>query len=381
MQKGWGVLAAKFTPEEQEKSRRQSEWRERAEASARAAAGTRLKDLDANESGIARAVETYGVLDRGDLTDVRIRSEFVHLGKGVRTTGERDATWDRERDIASRPPMTKLIAAAGSRALPLYLTALYLAQLQPHASTRAFVNELPNTPRRGSPACWVDLGGMRLTSDRPRSPSDNRRRWRRSLTTAIDSLVDYRLVSLTKPPGRAGGYDQFQILREDGTQRPYVAAGEGAAPKTVVRVPSAFFYNGWHLALTPAEIATLLVIADRTERFRATRRTDAVGDAGVDLKESVRWSEYGLSDEAYNSVHMLHQLGLIGLIDPMPDRARPLTVGRTVTHADGSTSMVFENRSRIPFRLIYPPEGRRVDDLFNERAFDVVRQAVADRTT
>ena len=225
MQIGLGALAAKFTPEEQEKFKRQAEWRERAEASARAAAGTRLTALDANKSGITRAVETYRALDGGDLTDVRIRSEFVHLGRGGRTAGDRDATWDRERDIASRPPLTKLIAAAGSRALPLYLTALYVAQLQPHASTRTFVNELPNTPRRGVPACWVDLGGMRLISDPPRSPSDNRRRWRRSLNTAIDSLVDYRLVSLTKRSGRAGGYDRFQVLMEDGTQRPYVGCG------------------------------------------------------------------------------------------------------------------------------------------------------------
>ncbi|MGJ0121677.1 hypothetical protein ACQ7HM_20945 [Williamsia sp. MIQD14] len=378
---GMVVLAKKFTPEAQAELDRQMKWREQADKNAKKAARARLAALNAQKPAIARAVAAYRRLDHGDITDVRIRSEFVHVEKGARTGAPRTAVWNRKDDLATRPPLTKLIASAGSRALPVYLTALYVAQLRANATAKAFTNNLPNLPTSGTMPCWAELAGVRSDLDSSRSPAESRRQWRRSLTTSIDSLVEYELVALTQPAGRAGKYDQFRILMDDGTKLPYKAAGESVGPLEAVRLPSAFFFNGWHLALTPAEIATLLVIADRTERLRPARRLeDDVRYVGADLKTTVRWDEYGLSDEAYNSVHMLHALGIIQLIDPMPDRARPLAVARTVTADDGTQTTRFVNQSRIPFRLVYPPADRTVDSLYTENAVAAVK-AILDPET
>lgn len=376
---GFAVLAEKFTPENQAKAAGQMRWRETADASLREAARARLGALDFDKPAIDRAVAAYGRLDHGQAPEIRIRSDFVHLSKRAQTvradaTGE--GVWDRATDIATRPPLTKLIAAAGSRALPVYASLLYVAQLQTDAGTTAFDNDYPNAPTSGVGVCWTELTGVHHGND-GRSHREGARRRRRALTTALDSLVDHGLVDLAQPGGR-GMYNKFRVLMEDGTQRPYTAAGESST--NVIRLPAAFFFNGWHLVLTPAEVATLLIILDRTHRFRNSARDGTPRTAGVDLRSAVRSEEYGLSGEGYYSVHMLDTLGLIDLIDPMPDRANPLHVAREVTADDGSASFVFEKPPRIPFRLIHPPDDDADLLNFNRPAFDVVRAAVADQT-
>lgn len=375
----WPVLAEKFTPENQAKVARQMRWRETADASLRDAARARLVALDFDKPAIDQAVAAYGRLDHGQAPEIRIRSDFVHLSKhaqAARAAATGTGVWDRATDIATRPPLTKLIAAAGSRALPVYASLLYVAQLQTDAGLKAFDNDLPNAPTSGVGVCWTELTGVHHGND-GRSYREGARRRRRVLTTALDSLVDHGLVDLAQPGGR-GKYNGFRVLMDDGTNRPYTAAGESSTK--VIRLPAAFFFHGWHLVLTPAEVAALLIIADRTYRFRNSKRDGTPRTAGIDLKSTVRWNEYGLSGEAYYSVRMLDTLGLIDLIDPMPHRGNRLHEARKVTADDGSTSTVFEKPPRIPFRLIHPPDDDADLSIFNKPAFDVVRAAVAAQT-
>lgn len=365
-----------MTPESQAKADRQMRWRTNRDASKRAIAEKRLKALDAQKNAVDRAIQAYRHLDHGDVPEIRIRSGFVHLSKAAQATRPATTTTNRSSAIATRPPLTRLIAAAGSRALPAYLSVLYVAQLELDSGRRPFVNVIPNMKVTGEPVCWTELVGVHHSDDRRRSPQEGRRRRRRALNTALRALVDNKLVRLTGPDDAAGMFDQFAVLMEDGTEREYTAAGESVRPPAVVRLPSTFFLHGWHLVLSPAEVATLLVIIDRTARLRRVARSGSLGDKGVDLKEVVRWREYGLSDEAYESVHLLHQLGIVEVIDPMPDRATPLTVGRPVTGEDGTVTIVFDNAQRIPFRLVYPPTDTSPESIFNRDAFAAVRAAI-----
>ncbi|MDV6244770.1 hypothetical protein [Rhodococcus opacus] len=91
----------------------------------------------------------------------------------------------------------------------------------------------------------------------------------------------------------------------------------------------------------------------------------------MDLKKRVRYATYGLSDEAYNTVHMLSRFGLITLKDPMPNRRSavkltPLSSPTTAADSDAVPREAVahdahdmddeESNERVPYRLIYPSE-------------------------
>ncbi|TQC41943.1 hypothetical protein EEB14_51760 [Rhodococcus sp. WS4] len=80
---------------------------------------------------------------------------------------------------------------------------------------------------------------------------------------------------------------------------------------------------------------------------------------GVDLKEAVRYTTYGLSGEAYNSIHMLARFGLITLIDPIPNRRNPTPAKLRPITPPGDDEKADSN-SRVPYRLIYPHTTDRI---------------------
>jgi hypothetical protein len=62
-----------------------------------------------------------------------------------------------------------------------------------------------------------------------------------------------------------------------------------------IRLPAAFFFNGWHLVLAPGEIAMLLAIMDMA---RAVGRPTQLGtEQLVALPQSIRHDLYGLTGE------------------------------------------------------------------------------------
>lgn len=365
---------------------------QQAEAAERAipAVEQRRRQLATRRPGIDRALQQYDDLDRGEAPEIRIRVPFIQLAtprddrirNAKRIPPGRPQTrapWDRSNDISTRPPMTKLLASSGSRALPTYLSALYIAHLRA-VPGEPFENDIPNTQRWGSHS-WVELAGMYLPNSGALTPGSRKRRQRKALTTALDTLEQHRLIALSGPAGRAGRYEHFRVLTESGAEDQYRVPGGTAPNKEAIRVPWTFFSRGWHLVLTPAETATLLAIIDRTALYRNLRRERGIMDMGVDLKESVRWKTYGLSDEAYETVHNLHDFGLIRVLDPMPNRANP----KPYTHISMVGRKIVlhsETDERVALRLIYPPEPSTPrETLFDKDAFDVVDTALSKRTT
>src|SRR5438445_9007531 len=94
----------------------------------------RLKDLRARRRSIGEAVKNYRVMDDGNVPTVHLRSLFVRLASPRRDRAEAGArelsrAEQLQEDWDSRPPCMQLIRRA-SNAQPLYLTAIYLAQLE-----------------------------------------------------------------------------------------------------------------------------------------------------------------------------------------------------------------------------------------------------------
>ena len=353
----------------------------------------RRKLLIQAEPGIRRALDAYSELDSGDLETVRIRGGFVRL-ESPRVARPDPHRYSRGADVESRPVMTRLVARH-RHSLKLLLSMIYVAHLEGQPSA-AWKNRHPNTPKTGSTASWLEISGLWVPVDR--AMPVHVRAQRRRLTTAMGNLVTNRLLGLTGMEGVAGRYSNFELLDETGSGTGYQVPGERQVRnKDAIEIPADFFRSGWHLVLSDHEIVTLLALIDRTAELRMARRHRGIHDIGVDLKESVRWSTYGLSGEAYSSVHKLHEFDCIDLIDPMPNRRsareplEPLApiAGSTTADTDPASpasspspqsdpgpfaSPEPVSEAREAYRLVYPPESVDTNGYpFYRDAFNIVR--------
>ncbi len=259
----------------------------------------RREQLDQRAAAIGRATDRYSILDRLDHPEIRIRRAFVCLDTA--RPRQEDDSWPatvREKllaDIDSRPPLTKLIYRP-SNALQVYLSLLYVAQLEFEAGVR-WKNERANNGRDG----WGELCGLR-------APSTLNKELNLRVTRALGKLADHDLVRVGEW-GSRNRFDGFTLHREDERQAYFTPSDDESRS-----LPAAFFAAGWHLVLTNDEMATLLAVIEQTGRPRA--RKDA-GQAGVALPQSVRWRFYGLAPEAFAARHELQEFGLIDMFDPM----------------------------------------------------------------
>ncbi|MFC0313599.1 hypothetical protein ACFQNE_02955 [Gordonia phosphorivorans] len=333
-----------LTPEEQAKRDGHVRWRQQADQRNREKMLRRQRELRRRAAQIAYAIDAYKDIDSTSGDPILIRTDFVRLPT-ARPHVPFTAITD---ELETRPPMTRLIAAAGGNALPTYLTMLYVAQQEGTPGSSYTYDRNNTTGEIGQPA-WARLAGLQQPRSRPNSgrnpapaaatidPALRFRQSRRAFNTALKQLHTHGLITPREgATGTAGTYTGFRVLADDGTGLEYIVPGQGASNVKALRIPEAFFRQGWHLVLTPSEIAVLLAIIDRTGHLRLARRDGTVADTGVDLKESVRRDFYGLSGEAYEAVHVLDALGLITCLDPMPDRSK------------------VSPDQRLPFRLFYP---------------------------
>jgi len=263
--------------------------------------------------------------------------------------------------------MTRLVERR-RHSLRLMMTMLFVARME-HAPGERVANHHPNIAPKGAQESWLTLAGLNDPV-----PLDKRRGVRRMFNTAIDGLEAHDLVALEGTAGQSGRYRGFTLRTEDGSGTAYAVPGEGTPRRDAISISADFFRQGWHLVLTDHEMVTLLAIIDRTGLLRNVERSGTVRDEGVDLKKSERYATYGLSDEAYNSVHMLHRLGLITLKDPMPNRRDP----------ERFTALIFpppteeekaESNERVPYRLIYPSQPARIPQFGN--ALETVLETLA----
>ena len=118
--------------------------------------------------------------------------------------------------------------------------------------------------------------------------------------------------------GCAIGTRSWLLLKEDGSESQYRVPSERESE--AIKLPATFFLNGWHLVLTPGEIAMLLAIMDMARSVGRPSEPDT--QQWVALPQSTRRDLYGLTGEIYLHAQQLREFGLVYFHDPMPTRRR-----------------------------------------------------------
>lgn len=188
---------------------------------------------------------------------------------------ERGESARRRADWVTRPPLTRLIMGR-SHALPTYLAMLYAAQADPAAAERRWRNTRANVARRGGQEPWAVVCGRWSHTQRAR---------RARLIRVLQELAGTDLVEIGGEG--QGRYEDFRLFREDSSGQGYRVPDDSLSWPGVLSLPDAFIRQGWHLVLSPAEIATLLVAR---HAFMATgepigpRRRDTAVDSVVQIR-------------------------------------------------------------------------------------------------
>jgi hypothetical protein len=334
-----------------EQAEKNDRWHRSRREKAKAIRRRRLKLLLAQSNAISAALKGYRRLDQGQQPMIRLHTDFVWLKtpRAPRTAGTVLAT--RQGDVETRPPNTKLIHRPGN-AQQVYLNAIYAAHLEFEPGARV-VNRHHNVFDQPSADSWATLNALGGSGVDVRELNSR-------MVRALRTLHAHRLVGVG-PAGAVGRYGAFTLFDEGASGRRYRVPGEGAAD--VIGIPAGFFRAGWHLVLTAEEMATLLIVIDATERFGGIPRPpdDAIG---IGIADRTKWGHYGISPEAYTSLHELKEFGLIDVHDPNKDG------GDTLPDDDQQSAS-----DRRTLRLIYPIKE---DTDYDDSAFDIVTTCLTD---
>jgi hypothetical protein len=303
-------------------SLRQAEYMTAAAARVSADRRQRREKLIARKAAITKATKRLTELDAGDAPYVAVRSGFIR-----RIVPRPYPPEDRRKEDLGRPPNTQLLRERNPHAHGVLLGGLYAHQMD--AARMSMVPLVPavaadlrqNVFSDGDLASWVTLSGLDWGQPRER---------RRRLNRALGALFNCNLVSLGSAPHP---YRHFGFNCEDGSGHPYKLPSEQTRSGYLF-LPVQFFTSGWHLVLSPAHLATFLSVAHQSDWVHYYRPEES-GD-GVFMADQLRWSHLGLADEAYETIHELEELGLITVVDPMPNRRRGRI--RASTEAEGTGS-------------------------------------------
>jgi hypothetical protein len=319
----------------------------------------RLKKLEERKESIHRALQAYRDLpDR--FSTIWLRAEFVAL-RNQRALPpalggpEHEQPLDRstllQDDYRTRPPSTKLLMHK-THALRSYLAMIFVAHAEGTTSTAARAN----ASRAGGTESWAVLCGRWAPTVRAR---------RARLARDLEELHRADLVTIGGP-GVQARYENFGLLADDFSDRVYTVP-KGQPGTAVIMLPFNFFANGWHLALSPAEIAVLLMV-----RHAERAHPPSTGERGIAVPRATRWAVYGISGEAYEAIHELHEFGLLSVYDTMPHRSHgklhllspPL---KAALEADGDTA------SPVPYRL-----ATASFKAFDRSALEIIPQSLRD---
>lgn len=291
---------------------RASAYMAKAEAKLFAARQRRLRHLQSavTRAAFRRATERLGELAHPDRDYVAIRSAFIH-GRRLQPA----ISVDGIEQPSTPPPLTDLLGRKNQHAIALYLTMLFVEQMDAARDGGEVQTPRPQRRRRGSvynpDDGYSDASLIGL-------PSTQRRNQRRMLTRALDALHAVELVDLA---GSGQRYINRAVNREDGSGRPYAAPAGEPSTHAYLCLPTAFFTSGWPLVLTPSELATFLAVCHCADR-KLPVNPDGSTPRRMYLAKSLRESQLGLSDEAYESIHELGEFGLIQVQDPVEGRRR-----------------------------------------------------------
>lgn len=337
---------------------RQYEWRTHSVEKLAAERADRLRALEGRQESVLRAVEAYRDLP-ANCTTVRLRAEFMALSKprelppalgGPEPEHAPGRDTQLLDDYRTRPPSTKLLMGK-THALQSYLSMIYVAHAEPQAGKPVRSNAI----NAGGTKSWAVLCGRWASTPRAR---------RARIQRDLEKMQQADLVAI-KPPGVQGRYEHFTLLADDATGRTYTRPKGKLLTSDVVTLPPAFFTCGWHLVLTPAEIAVLLM-ARHIERALPESRYEP----GVAVPRSTRCAVYGISGEAYGSIHELEEFGLLTVYDTMPHRRH----GKLhLLSADGKAEVDASGDSTgpVPYRL-----ETELDEAFDRPALDIIKSSL-----
>lgn len=337
---------------------RESEYMRKATDKLQAERERRLSFLQeaVTKDAINRATQRLTGLAHPDRDYIVIRSEFIYR------LPARPA-WDAElgEDITTRPPLTRLLKGKNQHAIGLYLTKLFIEQMRAAHSAANNPTPPPEPLRRHS---VYNIDNAPSEASLIGLPSVDRRNQRRVFNRALDALYKCELADLGETGHR---YTNHTLNREDGSGRRYrPPSGEPNHLKHLC-LPTEFFTTGWHLILTPSELATLLAVCHVADRKLPRTPHTADHPRQIFLAESVRKKHLGLSAEAYEAIHQLAEFRLIATDDTVEGRRR----GRISPEMTGG-------RRPDPYKLTptilggFPSDERGFDrTLFSKPAIEV----------
>lgn len=286
-------------------STRQIEYMSAAAARVAADRKRRREKLVARKGAITKATKRLAELDTGDVPYVAVRPDFIRR-KDPRSYPPEN----RRKEDIGRPPNTQLLRERNPHAHGVLLGGLYAYQMDAARMSMAPVvatDQRQNVFSDGDLASWTTLSGLDWGQPRER---------RRRLNRALTALSNCNLVRLDSGPHP---YRHFGFNCEDGSGHPYRLPAT-ANKSHYLFLPVQFVTSGWHLVLSPAHLATFLAIAYQSDWVHYNRPEESGN--GVFMADRLRWSHFGLADEAYETIHELEEFGLISVVDTMPNRSR-----------------------------------------------------------
>lgn len=268
------------------------------------------------------------------LGGIRIRDGFV------RSATDLPGASDRHRAVTTGwPPASVLATAPRGVALPVALTALFLAQVGDRRVYKAGKLQLPLRPSATQHLSWADVvavpadfrGGTPGAGITMADLEDNRER---QLRDALDRLdVRPRARSTKKPQPVIGLFEAIETDARGRRRATPVAMYEETGPRSgpsiryqrpdgsgYFAVPATFWTNGWVHALTSSEIACLLMYL----RFEHLAPLPAASP-GLAISALERAARHGLTRDAYDTHRTLEQFGLLH-VTPDPNRRTDGTI-------------------------------------------------------
>lgn len=252
------------------------------------------------------------------LRGLRVRPEHFP-SSGTEGWGEALAEF-HEADRESRPPAAQLVRSR--LGLPLLLTAYYVGHVvtRPGSAPENQIELLSGEPN------WSVLVGL----SHVRRPARRKR-----LVRALTELEKAGLVGLGDE-GSHNRYEGFALLSEGRSDdKAYTVPGEGSG----ISLPAEFWWNGWHLALEPGEMLTLLMLAEL-----AAFHNEVHEQQGVGAPETVRWGKYGVSGEVYDHHRFLTSLGLLERVQDTNENRRE---GKVDVKSHGRPDEVYRFKVRL----------------------------------
>ena len=289
------------------------------------------------QPALRRAVDGYRAIDDGDVPQIALRQEFIRLREPRQLDGSTaDANIDRfepshqmarrrdELELVTRPPLTRMVHRS-SRALALYLTAVYVAHLETRPG-QVFPNQRHNVAQVGDLAPWCRLAGMT-------GPSQSRA-GRARVSRALDEVCSSQVANI-REPGARNRYSSWIMLDDSGSEDAIHHLGKADGPWYVC-LRASFIRVGTSYC-QPTEIAMLLGSAGHEHNWISVAAWPPMAKVQLSPSRCAR-NFYGITGETYIHVHELEEFGLLQIFDPMPGRNAEEIRDTINSAADGGRS-------------------------------------------